>query len=94
MDHNPFEMNKPILNRSDIHHVQLTTVDTEPGCFHALLMSDCLTSIMNTMKDWNVSKQPLKTPPKADMLVCAKYEGDGRWYRAWIRCLKGLYHAF
>jgi hypothetical protein len=40
---------------------------------------------MNVLKDWNADKQPLTTPPKANMLVCAQYDVDDLWYRAWIK---------
>ena len=78
-----------MMNRTDIHNVQLTTVDAEPDCFHVLLMRDCLPIIMNVMKDWNASKQPMKAPPKANMLVCAQYDGDDLWYRAWVQSVNG-----
>ena len=37
-----FDSLKPDVNLSEIHYVQLTTVDKEPECFHVLLMRDCL----------------------------------------------------
>ncbi|CAF5172409.1 unnamed protein product, partial [Rotaria magnacalcarata] len=40
---------------------------------------------MNVLKDWNASKQPLTAPPKPNMLVCAQYDADDFWYRAWIQ---------
>ncbi|CAF3593445.1 unnamed protein product [Rotaria sordida] len=79
-----FDLNKPEMNISEIHSVQLTTVDTQSECFHVLLMRDCLPIIMNVLKDWNINKQPLTKQPKSNMLVCAQYEGDDLWYRAWI----------
>ncbi|CAF3813739.1 unnamed protein product [Rotaria magnacalcarata] len=79
-----FEGNKPEMNPTEIHSVQLTTVDTEAECFHVLLMRDCLPTIMNLLKDWNINKQPLTKQPEANMLVCAQYDGDDLWYRAWI----------
>ncbi len=78
------------MNTSEIHSVQLTTVDTESECFHVLLMRDCLPTIMNVLKDWNANKQPLTSQPKANMLVCAQYEGDDLWYRAWIESATGI----
>jgi hypothetical protein len=79
-----FDSNKSELNLSETHFVQLTTVDTESECFHVLLMRDFLVTIMNVLKDWNATKQPLTIPPKAKMLVCAQYDVDDLWYRAWI----------
>jgi hypothetical protein len=80
-----FNSSKPEMNPSEIHSVQLTTVDTESECFHVLLMRDCLPTIMNVLKDWDASKQPLTIQPKPNMLVCAQYDGDDLWYRAWIQ---------
>ncbi|CAF1264443.1 unnamed protein product [Rotaria sp. Silwood1] len=79
------EINKPEINLSEIYSVQLTTVDLESECFHVLLISDCLSIIMNILKDWNINKQPLIKQPISNMLVCAQYEGDNLWYRAWIK---------
>ncbi|CAF2637656.1 unnamed protein product [Rotaria sp. Silwood2] len=79
-----FDLNKPEMNISEVHSVQLTTVDAESECFHVLLMRDCLPTIMNILRDWNANKQPLTKQPKPNMLVCAQYEGDDLWYRAWI----------
>jgi hypothetical protein len=84
-----FDLNKLELNLSEIHFIQLTTVDTESECFHVLLMRDCLATIMNVLKDWNANKQPLTIPPKAKMLVCAQYDADDLWYRAWIENITG-----
>jgi hypothetical protein len=78
------------MNISEIHSVQLTTVDSEPECFHVLLMRDCLPTIMSVLKDWNAIKQPLTSQPKPNMLVCAQYEGDDLWYRAWIESATGI----
>jgi hypothetical protein len=78
------------MNINENHSVQLTTVDTEPECFHVLLMRDCLPTIMNVLKDWNVNKQPLTKQPKSNTLVCAQYEGDDLWYRAWIKNVTGI----
>lgn len=89
-----FDSNKPDVNLSEIHYVQLTTVDTESECFHVLLMRDCLSTIMNVLKDWNASKQPLTIPPKANMLVCAQYDADDLWYRAWIQSVTGKTNFF
>ncbi|CAF1274217.1 unnamed protein product [Rotaria sordida] len=80
-----FNSNKPDINLSEIHYVQLTTVDIEPECFHVLLMRDCLPIIMNVLKDWHANKQPLTTEPKPNMLVCAQYDADDLWYRGWIQ---------
>ncbi|UJR31523.1 hypothetical protein I4U23_019012 [Adineta vaga] len=80
-----FDSKKPEISTTEIHSVQLTTVDTEPECFHILLIRDCLPTIMNVLKDWNVTKQPLTTQPKPNTLICAQYEGDDLWYRAWIK---------
>ena len=77
------------MNPSDTHSVQLTTVDTESECFHVLLMRDCIPTIMNILKDWDANKQPLNGQPKANTLVCAQYEGDDLWYRAWIKNVTG-----
>lgn len=85
-----FDKNKPDMDLSDIHGVQLTTVDAEDECFHVLLMRDCLPTIMNILKDWNINKQPLSKPPQANMLVCAQYDGDDLWYRAWIQNVSGM----
>jgi hypothetical protein len=52
-------------------------------------MRDCLPTIMSVLKDWNANKQPLTIQPKANMLVCAQYEGDDLWYRAWIKSVTG-----
>ncbi len=89
-----FDSNKPEINLSDIHYVQLTTVDTVSECFHVLLMRDCLPTIMNVLKDWNANKQPLTVPPKANMLVCAQYDADDLWYRAWIESVAGIKFCF
>ncbi|CAF1913913.1 unnamed protein product [Rotaria magnacalcarata] len=80
-----FDSNKPEINLSEIHYVQLTTVDPKSDCFYVLLMRDCLATIMNVLKDWNASKQPLTASPKPNMLVCAQYNADDFWYRAWIQ---------
>ncbi len=77
------------MNPSEIHSVQLTTVDAESECFHVLLMRDCLATIMNVLKDWDASKQPLTAQPKPNMLICAQYDGDDLWYRAWIQSVTG-----
>ena len=53
-------------------------------------MRDCLATIMNVLKDWNANKQPLTIQPKPNMLVCAQYEGDDLWYRAWIENVTGI----
>jgi len=78
------------MNINENHSVQLTTVDTQSECFHVLLMRDCLPTIMNVLKDWDVNKQPLTVQPKTNMLVCAQYEGDDLWYRAWIENVTGM----
>ncbi|CAF4848163.1 unnamed protein product [Rotaria sp. Silwood1] len=80
-----FASNKPEINLSEIYYVQLTTVDTEPECFHVLLMRDCLSIIMNVLKDWHASRKPLTVEPKSNMLVCAQYDADDLWYRGWIQ---------
>ncbi|CAF3844382.1 unnamed protein product [Adineta steineri] len=79
-----FDSSKPDINLSEMHHVQLTTVDAQSECFHVLLMRDCLPTIMNILKDWNANKQPLTVQPKSDTLICAQYDADNLWYRAWI----------
>jgi hypothetical protein len=84
-----FDSMKPEMSKTDMHSVQLTTVDTEPGCFHVLLIRDCLPTIMNVLKDWNASKQPMTGKPKPNTLVCAQYEGDDLWYRAWVKAVTG-----
>ena len=90
-----FDSNKPEINLSEIHFVQLTSVDTEPECFHVLLMRDCLATIMNVLKDWNANKQPLTVQPKSNMLVCAQYDADDLWYRAWIKSVEnGGYRVY
>jgi hypothetical protein len=89
-----FDSNKPELNLSEIHYAQLTTVDTETECFHVLLMRDCLATIMNVLKDWNANKQPLTTQPKSNMLVCAQYDADDLWYRAWIKSVHGVENSY
>jgi hypothetical protein len=53
-------------------------------------MRDCLATIMNVLKDWNANKQPLTSQPKANMLVCAQYDADDLWYRAWIENITGI----
>lgn len=83
-----FEDCKPSVDRSTVYHVQLTTVDPDGECFHVLLLGDPLVTILNVMKDWNATKQPLKGSPKANSLICAKYE-DGQWYRGWIESVTG-----
>ncbi|CAF2684627.1 unnamed protein product, partial [Rotaria sp. Silwood2] len=77
--------NKLELNLSETHYVQLTTVDTQSECFHVLLMRDCLSIIMNVLKDWNANRKPLSVEPKPNMLVCAQYDVDDLWYRGWIQ---------
>jgi hypothetical protein len=52
-------------------------------------MRDHLVTIMNVLKDWNATKQPFTTPPKANMLICAQYDADDLWYRAWIDKITG-----
>ena len=89
-----FDANKPEMNITETHSVQLTTVDTDSECFHVLLMRDCLSTIMNVLKDWDVNKQPLTSQPKPNMLVCAQYEGDDLWYRAWIQSIAGIKFEF
>lgn len=84
-----FDSNRPEVDPSETHFVQLTTVDSEPECFHVLLMRDCLPTIMNVLKDWDVNKQPLESSPRENTLVCAQYEGDDLWYRAWIKNITG-----
>jgi hypothetical protein len=84
-----FNSHKPEVNHSEIHFVQLTTVDPQSECFHLLLMRDHLVTIMNVLKDWNATKQPFTTPPKANMLICAQYDADDLWYRAWIDKITG-----
>lgn len=83
-----FDQQKPTIKSSEMHQVQLTTVDPNGQCFHVLLFGEPMTRILNVLKDWNASKQPLKSPPKANTLVCAQYE-DGLWYRAWIESITG-----
>ena len=83
-----FDQQKPLLRSSEMHQVQLTTVDPDGQCFHVLLLGESMTRILNILKDWNASKQPLKSPPKANTLVCAQYE-DGLWYRGWIENITG-----
>jgi len=85
-----FNSNKPEINLSETHFVQLTTVDPQSEYFHVLLMRDCLATIMNVLKDWNANKQPLTSQPKANMLVCAQYDADDLWYRAWIENITGI----
>ena len=80
-----FDTYQPEVDLASTHYVQLTSVDADPECFHVLLMRDCLPTIMNTLKDWNASKQPLVGQPKPDTFVCAQYDMDDLWYRAWIR---------
>ncbi|CAF0753797.1 unnamed protein product [Adineta ricciae] len=80
-----FDTYQPEVDLAGSHYVQLTSVDADPECFHVLLMRDCLPTIMNTLKDWNANKQPLVGQPKSDTLVCAQYDVDDLWYRAWIR---------
>ena len=52
-------------------------------------MRDCLSTIMHTLKDWNADKHPLTKQPKVNMLVCAQYDADDLWYRAWIKDVSG-----
>ncbi|CAF1115310.1 unnamed protein product [Adineta steineri] len=80
-----FDSNKSEMNVNETHSVQLTTVDNESECFHVLLMNNHLPTIMNVLKDWSADKQPLTKQPKIDTLVCAQYDGDDLWYRAWIK---------
>ncbi|CAF1216784.1 unnamed protein product [Adineta ricciae] len=82
---NSVDSQKAEVSTTEIHSVQLTTVDTESECFHVLLIRDCLPTIMNVLKDWDASKQPLTAQPKPNTLICAQYEGDDLWYRAWIK---------
>ncbi len=84
-----FNSHQPEINLSETHIVQLTTVDPQSECFHVLLMRDHLVTIMNVLKDWNATKQPFTNPPKTKMLVCAQYEVDDLWYRAWIEKITG-----
>ena len=85
---------KAEVSTTEIHSVQLTTVDTESECFHVLLIRDCLPTIMNVLKDWDASKQPLTARPKPNTLICAQYEGDDLWYRAWIKNVNGKKTGF
>jgi len=78
-----FDQQKPVIKLSEMHQVQLTTVDPDGQCFHVLLFGEPMTRILNVLKDWKANKQPLKSSPKVNTLVCAQYE-DGLWYRAWI----------
>ncbi|UJR15160.1 hypothetical protein I4U23_002123 [Adineta vaga] len=80
-----FDSNQPEVNLSETHYIQLTTVDTVAECFHVILMRDSLPTIMNVLKDWNAKKQPLIGQPKSDTLICAQYDVDDLWYRAWIK---------
>ncbi|CAF1144617.1 unnamed protein product [Adineta ricciae] len=82
---NSIDSQKAEVSTTEIHSVQLTTVDTESECFHVLLIRDCLPTIMNVLKDWDASKQPLTAHPQPNTLICAQYEGDDLWYRAWIK---------
>ena len=85
------------LDLSITHFVQLTTADPQTDCFHVLLMRDPLVSIMNVLKDWNATKQPFTHPPKANTFVCAQYELDDLWYRAWIKSVNEKdqqYHVY
>ena len=84
-----FNSQKIQLNFSEIYFVQLTTVDPQSECFHVLLMRDELATIMNVLKDWHINKQPLTSQPKENILVCAQYEADDLWYRAWIEKITG-----
>ena len=84
-----FNSHQPEVNLSETHFVQLTTVDPQSECFHVLLMRDHLVTIMNVLKDWNATKKPFTTPPKAKTLVCAQYEVDDLWYRGWIEKITG-----
>ncbi|CAF3925490.1 unnamed protein product [Rotaria magnacalcarata] len=52
-----FDSNKPEIDLSEIHYVQLTTVDPKSDCFYVLLMRDCLATIMNVLKDWNANDE-------------------------------------
>lgn len=79
-----FDSHRPQLDFSQTYFAQITTVDSEPECFHVLLMQDCLPTIMNVLKDWNENQQSSIKSPQANMLVCAQYEVDDLWYRAWI----------
>lgn len=83
-----FDKQKPLIKLSEMHQVQLTTVDPDGQCFHVLLFGEPMTRILNVLKDWNATKQPLKSSPKVNTLVCAQYE-DGLWYRAWIASITG-----
>ena len=77
------------MSASEIYSVQLTVVDTGCECFHVLLMRDCLPIIINVLKNWDANKQPLTKHPKSNMLVCAQYDADNLWYRAWIKNITG-----
>jgi len=89
-----FNSSKPQVNLNEAHFVQLTTVDPNSECFHALLLRDPIAKIMNILKDWNASKQPITSPLKIGMLVCAQYEADDLWYRAWIKNITSTIGSF
>jgi hypothetical protein len=84
-----FDTYKPMINDSEVYAVQLTTVDIESECFHVLFLRDVLSDIMNVLREWDGSQRPLTTPARPKMLVCARYAGDGLWYRAWIESVTG-----
>lgn len=92
-----FNSQKIELDLSTIHFVQLTIADPQIDCFHVVLMRDSLVTIMNVLKDWNATKQPFTHPPKPNTLVCAQYELDDLWYRAWIKSVNEKdqqYHVY
>ncbi|CAF1411195.1 unnamed protein product, partial [Adineta steineri] len=84
-----FDSNKPEMNISEIHSVQLIGIDTDLECFHVLLINDYLLTIMNVLKEWNVNKHLLTIEPKPNMLICAQDGDDNLWYRAWIQNIIG-----
>ena len=83
------QLNPPDLDLTEVHYVQLTHVDSQPECFHVILMRDGLVTIMNTLKDWDAKKQPLTAAPQPGTLACALYHGDDLWYRARIQSVTG-----
>ena len=85
----PVEKNLPVMNTSEVYQVQLTIAADDCDSFHVFLMNEYLATIMNVLKNWNSHENVLKSPPSIDRLVCAQYEGDGLWYRAWIEDIVG-----
>lgn len=84
-----FDSQRPQVNLAETHNVQLTAIDPQSDCLYVLLMRDCLTTIVNVLKDWNAGDYRLNGGPKPNTLVCAQYDADDLWYRAWITSVTG-----